>query len=48
MVDMSYNPTNPNHIYLIYMYKDDLASNNKGWHARKPNQTKSYILNIYV
>ena len=27
MVDMPYDPTKPNHIYLIYMYKDDLALN---------------------
>ena len=31
MVDMPYNPTNPNHIYLIYMYKEDLALNNPQW-----------------
>ena len=24
MVDMPLNPTQPNHIYLIYMYKKDL------------------------
>ena len=28
MVDMPKNPTKPNPIYLIYMYKDDLALNN--------------------
>ena len=40
----------PNHLYLIYMYKGDLALTNKGWYAikSKPNQTKSYILNIYI
>ena len=27
MVDMSKNETQPNHIYLIYMYKEDLALN---------------------
>ena len=29
MVDMPLNPTNPNPIYLIYMYKEDLALNNQ-------------------
>ena len=28
MVDMPYKPTKPNPIYLIYMYKQDLALNN--------------------
>ena len=28
MVDMPYNSTKPNHIYLIYMYKEDLTLNN--------------------
>ena len=28
MVDMPYNPSKPNSIYLIYMYKEDLALNN--------------------
>ena len=28
MVDMPYNPTKPNLMYLIYMYKEDLALNN--------------------
>ena len=28
MVDMPLNPTKSNHIYLIYMNKSDLASNN--------------------
>ena len=28
MVDMPQNPTKPNPIYLIYMYKEDLALNN--------------------
>ena len=28
-------------IYLVYMYKKDLALNNlHGWYAIKPNQTK--------
>ena len=45
MVDMPYNSTEPNPIYLIYMYKEDLALNR---YAIKPNPTKSYIFNIYV
>ena len=46
---MPYKPTETNHIYLIYMYKEDLAlNNNNGWYALKPNLTKSYIFNIYV
>ena len=28
---MPYNPTQLNHIYLIYMYKEDLALNNLQW-----------------
>ena len=28
MVDMPLNPTKPNHKYIIYTYKDDLALNN--------------------
>ena len=28
MVDMAKYPTKPNPIYLIYMYKEDLALNN--------------------
>ena len=41
MVDMPSNQTKPNTIYLIYMYKDDLALNNLQWlicHKTKPNQ----------
>ena len=37
--------TQPNHIYLMYMYKEDLALNNLQWligHKTKPNQ------NIYI
>ena len=44
---MPLNPTKPNHIYLIYVYKEDLALNNLQG-LIKPNQTKSYIFNIYV
>ena len=35
------NPTQPNHIYLIYMYKEDLALNNLQWligHKTQANQ----------
>ena len=42
---MPYNPTKPNHIYLIYMYKEDLALNNlQGLicHKTQPNQSYSY------
>ena len=28
MIDMSQNPIKPNHVYLIYMYKEDLALDN--------------------
>ena len=35
---MPYNLTNPYLIYLIYMYKQDLALNNfKGWYPIKSN-----------
>ena len=43
MVDMLSNPTKPNHIYLIYMYKEYLALNNLQWlicHQTQPNQTR--------
>ena len=45
------NQTKPNHVYLIYMDKVELALNNIQClicHKTKPNQTKSYIFNIYV
>ena len=35
-----------NHIYLIYMYKPDLALNNLEWLICY--ETKLYISNIYV
>ena len=38
-------------IYVIYMYKKDLALKNLQClicHKTQPNQTKSYIFNIYV
>ena len=53
MVDMSLNPTKPNLIYLIYMYKEYLAVNNLQWlicHKTKPNQTKPnfiYLICMY-
>ena len=50
MVDMPYNPTQPSHIYLIYIYKEDLALNNLQWlicHEIKPNQI-IYIYLIYI
>ena len=40
MVDVPLNQTKINHIYLIYMYKEDLALNNLQWlicHKTKPN-----------
>ena len=38
------NKTQPNHIYLIYMYKKDLALNNLQWlicNKTQPNQITS-------
>ena len=38
---MLFNPTKPNLIYLIYMYKEDLALNNLQWlicYLNQPNQ----------
>ena len=38
-------------IYLIYMYKEDLALNDLQWmmcHKTKSKQTKLYISNTYV
>ena len=49
MVDMSSNATKPNLIYLIYMYKENLALNNQRWlicHKTQPNQTKLIDLPI--
>ena len=34
MVDMPLNPTKPNHIYSIYIYKKDLTLNNLEWLMR--------------
>ena len=38
---MPQNPIKPNHMYLIYMYKEDLALNNLQWltcHKSQQNQ----------
>ena len=38
---MPQSPTQPNPIYLMYMYKEDLALNNLQWlicHKAQPNQ----------
>ena len=35
------NPTKPYHVYLIYIYKEDLALNNLRWlmcHKTQPNK----------
>ena len=40
----------PKYTYVC-VYKEDLALNNLQWlicHKTQPNQTKSYIFNIYV
>ena len=48
MVDMPSNQTRPNHKYLIYMYKKDLALNNLKWLiCHKTKQNKIDIL-IYM
>ena len=47
------NPIKPNHLYLIYMYKEDLAFNDPEGlisHKTKPNQTKPnhiYLICMY-
>ena len=40
MVDMPCNQTKPNHIYLIYMCKEDLAFNNLQWLTCQQTQPK--------
>ena len=38
-------PTKPNHIYLIYIYKEDLALNNQQWlicHKTRPTNQPTY------
>ena len=43
MVDISKKPTKPNLIYLIYMYKEDLALNNLQWLMYKKTQPNQII-----
>ena len=38
MVDIPEKPTKPNHIYLMYMYKEDSALNNLQWLISQKNQ----------
>ena len=49
---MPENPNKPNHMYLMYMYREDLALNNLQWlicHKTKRNQTKlNPIYSIYM
>ena len=48
MVDMPEKPSKPNPIYLIYMYKEDLALNNLQWliyHKTEPNHI--YLIYMY-
>ena len=48
MVDMPQNPTKPNSLYLIYMYKEDLALNNlQRLICHKTNPTKNKIEYFY-
>ena len=40
----------PNPIYLIHMYKQDLALNNLQWlicHKTQPNQIPIYLIHMY-
>ena len=37
------NPTKPNHIYLIYIYKEELALNNLQWLIWHKIQTNQFI-----
>ena len=47
MVNKAENPTQPNPMYLIYMYKEDLASNNLQWLiCHKTNLTKPIMYNF--
>ena len=48
MVDITSSQTKPNHIYLIYIHKEDLAITYNWWYALEPNQTKSFMINKYV
>ena len=43
MVDISQNPTKVNYMYLLYMYKENLGSNNLQWlisNKTQPNPIK--------
>ena len=47
---MPLNLTKPNHIYLVYMYKEDLALNNLQWlicHKTQPNQIMYIFIHMY-
>ena len=49
MVDIPSNQTKPNHIYLIYMHKDDLTLNNLQWLIYRKSPTKpNYVYLIYM
>ena len=46
---MPLNPNKENHIYLIHMYKEDLALNNLQWlicHKTKSNQTNLQYISL--
>ena len=40
---MPLNPNKQNHIYLLHMYKEDLALNNLQWLICHKSQTKKII-----
>ena len=48
MVDMPSNPTKPNPIYLIYMYKEDLTLNNQQRLICNKTQLNPIIYIIYM
>ena len=49
MVDMQWNPTKSNRIYLIYMYKDDLALNNLEWLiCTKTQHNQTYLIIVFA
>ena len=43
MVDVPQNPNKTNHMYLIYMYKQDLTLNNLQWLMCHKTPTKKII-----
>ena len=47
MVDMTLNQTKPNHIYLIYMQREDLVLNNPQWLICRKIQPNQFIY-IYI